>query len=403
MIVATARATVAALRWGGDGRANGAGLRASASEADPCLTYDSEARRISRIGHAMPPDEYARIPEADLRSFDLALLQGLGLSADHAGILADNLIAADMRGVRTHGHVMLPRYCDRMRDGSTSTTTQPRIINETPATVHVDGDRAPGAVAGHFTMQAVIRKAGAGGAATGFTKGSNHFGAAAHFAMMALPHRMIGFAATNAGPTMFPFGGRERIVGNNPIAFAIPAARKRPIVLDMAMSVSANSRVMIAERLGQRVPEGWILDQHGQPSTDPADMADGAGVSIGGPKGIGLSQVVDLLAGVLAGASFGPDVQLPRPDGTRGATGHWFHAIDIAAFMPPDAFTALVDQQIGLFHDCARVEGTARIFVPGEIEWERFDESRELGVPLLPFVVDDLNAQAGQTGSSERL
>ena len=260
----------------------------------------------------MPSNEYVRIPEADLRRFDLALLQGLGLSADHAEILADNLIAADMRGVRTHGHVMLPKYCKEISRGSTNVNAQPRIENETPATVHVDGDRAPGAVAGHFTMQAVIRKARANGAATGFTKRSNHFGAAAHFAMMALPHRMIGFAATNAGPTMFPFGGRQRLVGNNPIAFAIPAARERAIVLDMAMSVSANSRVAIAERLGQQVPEGWILDRDGRPSTDPAELAEGAGVSIGGPKGIGLSQVVDLLAGVLAGASFGPAVGRPR-------------------------------------------------------------------------------------------
>ena len=351
----------------------------------------------------MPPDEYARIPEATLRGFDLALLQGLGLSADHAGIEADNLIAADMRGVRTHGHVMLPRYCGEIRDGSTNANAQPRIVSETPAIVHVDGDRALGAVAGHFTMQAVIRKACENGAATGFTKGSNHFGAAAHFAMMALPHRMIGFAATNAGPTMFPFGGRTRMVGNNPMAFAIPAAEERPVVLDMAMSVSANSRVAIAQRLGQRVPEGWILDRDGRPSTDPADIAEGAGVSIGGPKGIGLSQVIDLLAGVLAGASFGPDVGRRQPDGTRRDTGHWFHAIDIAVFMPPETFTALVDRQIQQFHDSARVEGTTRIFVPGEMEWERLDEARALGVPLLPFVVDELNAQAELAGSPERL
>ena len=351
----------------------------------------------------MPPDEYVRIPEADLRRFDFSLLQRLGLSADHADVLADNLIAADMRGVRTHGHVMLPKYCKEIRRGSTNATGQPRIVSETPATLHVDGDRAPGAVAGHFTMQAVIRKASASGAATGFTKRSNHFGAAAHFAMMALPHGMIGFAATNAGPTMFPFGGRKRMVGNNPIAFAIPAGCKRPIVLDMAMSMSANSRVAIAERLGQEVPEGWILDRDGRPSTDPADLAEGSGVSIGGPKGIGLAQVVDLLAGVLAGASFGPTVGRPQPDGGYGDTGHWFHAIDVATFMPPDAFTALVDQQIELFHTCARVEGTSRIFVPGEIEWERFEESREHGVPLLSFVVDDLNVEAEQAGSPERI
>ena len=148
----------------------------------------------------MPPDEYVRIPEADLRSFDLALLQDLGLSADHADVLADNLIAADMRGVRTHGHVMLPKYCKEIRRGSTNVEAQPHIVSETPATVHVDGDRAPGRRGGPLHHASGHTKSPvASGAATGFTRGSNHFGAAAHFAMMALPHGMIGFAATNAG------------------------------------------------------------------------------------------------------------------------------------------------------------------------------------------------------------
>ena len=361
----------------------------------PCVALD--------LGFDMTSNEYVHVSSDELHRFDLGLLQALGLSATHAGIEADNLIAADMRGVRTHGHVMLPRYCEELRDGSTNPTPAPLIVGETPATLHVDGDRAPGGVAGHFTMQAVIRKARANGAATGFTRRSNHFGAAAHFAMMALPHDMIGFAATNAGPTMFPFGGRTHVVGNNPIAFAVPAGRERPIVLDMAMSVSANSRVSIARRLGHQVPQGWILDRDGMPTTDPNALPDGAGVSIGGPKGVGLAQVVDLLAGVLAGASFGPEVQRARADGTHGDTGHWFHAIDVATFMPPDMFKALVDQQIQSFHGAAKSDGVERIFVPGEIEWDRMEQSRTQGVPLLGYVVEDLNNQADLAGISTRL
>ena len=351
----------------------------------------------------MTHDEYVWIPEADLRGFDHSLLQSLGMSAHHADIEADNLIAADMRGVRTHGHVMLPRYCDALRAGTSNPTPQLRVVNETEALLHVDGDRATGAIAGHFTMQAVIAKARENGAATGLTKHSNHFGAAAHFAMMALPHDMIGFAATNAGPTMFPHGGRTRVVGNNPIAFAVPAGQERPIVLDMAMSMSANSRVNIAERLGQSVAEGLIVDRHGRPSTDPADLPDGAGASIGGPKGIGLSLVIDLIAGALAGATFGPHVHRTRPDGRYGDTGHWFHTIEIARFMPPDAFKALVDQQIQRVHNADRIEGVDRIYLPGEMEWEHMDEASTLGVRLLPFVVEDLNAAAEKAGLSDRL
>ena len=232
-----------------------------------------------------------RVPVEVLTEFTRDLLERHGMSPEHAEMMTANLVEADMRGVTSHGHWLVSRYSGWLDEGYMNPTPDIRVVRETAATVLVDGDFAPGHVAGAVTMQAVIEKAREAGAATGITRRSRHFGAAAHFALMAIPHDMVGYATTNAGPTMFAFGGRERVVGNNPIAYAIPAGRERPLVLDMAMSMSANSRIAIFERLGQQIPEGWALDNRGLPTTDPKAFADdGAGAPIGGPKGIGLAQ-----------------------------------------------------------------------------------------------------------------
>jgi len=341
---------------------------------------------------------------AHLRSFGRNLLEAHGLSAAHAEIVEDNLLEADARGVRSHGHFVLPVYLQRLRAGQINPRPVVRIVRETPATLHVDGDRGPGAVAGRFTMQAVIAKAEHAGTAVGLARNSTHFGAAAHFAVMALAHDMIGYAATNAGPSMFPFGGRTHVVGNNPLAYAIPAGRERPLVLDMAMSTVANGRVAIARRLGEMVPLGWILDKHGQSSANPADLFDGgAGAPVGGPKGIGLAQVIDALAGVLAGAAFGPAVARGKPGEPLGAIGHVFQAIAIEAFMPVAEFKQRMDEQIRGFHAAERVDAAQRITVAGELEWERLDDARANGVLLLADVVADLNAAAAAAGSPDRL
>ena len=367
---------------------------------------DSRRRRRTGDGATAPmvTDAMLRIPVEDLSGFSIQLLTHHGMSHEHAAVMTANLMEADMRGIKTHGHWHLARYCGLMRDGMINATPNLTVPRDSGATLVVDGDRAHGHVAGHFTMQAVIRRARELGTAVGLTRNSMHYGASAHFAIMALEHDMIGYAATNAGPSMFPFGGRDLVMGNNPIAYAIPAGREHPLVLDMAMSMSANSRVSIMGRLGQPVPAGWILDEYGQPTTDASALdRGGAGVSIGGPKGIGLAQVVDALAGVLAGTAFGPDVFRPDKDGQLGPTGHIFHAIDIAPFMPVQEFKDRMDEQIRLLHEATRVEGVERIFVPGEMEWESFAEANLKGVPLLEVVVNDLNSLAVQVGMQQRL
>lgn len=343
-----------------------------------------------------------RVPVEVLTAFTRDLLERHGMSPEHAEIMTANLVEADMRGVTSHGHWLLQRYSGQLDSGEMNPQPNVRVVRETAATVLVDGDSAPGHVAGALTMRAVIEKAREAGTATGITRRSRHFGAAAHFALMAVPHDMAGYATTNAGPTMFAFGGRERVVGNNPIAYAIPAGRERPLVLDMAMSMSANSRIAIFERLGQQIPEGWALDNRGLPTTDPKAFADnGAGAPIGGPKGIGLAQVVDAMTGVLSGSGYSRSVS--RVDGDDGAISHMFQATDIAAFMPVETFKARMDSQIEQFKSSARAEGVEELVVAGELEWRTYDEAKSQGVALLEPIIADLNAVAASKGAPTRL
>ena len=343
-----------------------------------------------------------RVPVEVLTAFTRDLLERHGMSPEHADIMTTNLVEADMRGVTSHGHWLLQRYSGLLDSGEMNPRPNVRVVRETAATVLVDGDSAPGHVAGALTMRAVIEKAREAGTATGITRRSRHFGAAAHFALMAVPHDMAGYATTNAGPTMFAFGGRERVVGNNPIAYAIPAGRERPLVLDMAMSMSANSRIAIFERLGQQIPEGWALDNRGLPTTDPKAFADnGAGAPIGGPKGIGLAQIVDAMTGVLSGSGFSRSVG--RVDGDAGAISHMFQATNVAAFMPMETFKARMDAQIGQFKGSARAEGVKELVVAGELEWRTYDEAKAEGVALLEPIIADLNEVAAEKGAPTRL
>ena len=343
-----------------------------------------------------------RIPIDVLNGFTRHLLERHGLTPDHAEIMTANLVEADMRGVKSHGHWLMKRYSDWLNTGYMNPQPDIRVIRESAATVLIDGDRGPGHLAGAITMRMVIEKAREVGSATGLTRNSRHYGAAAHYALMAANHDMVGYSATNAGPTMFAYGGRERVVGNNPVAYAVPAGSLRPLVLDMAMSMSANGRIAIMESLGLQLPEGWALDKLGQPTTDPHAFTDeGAGAPIGGPKGVGLAQVIDALTGVLSGSGFGQSVG--RVDGSAGTIAHTFQAIDIAAFMPPNLFKERLGEQIRQFRESKPADGVEQIMIPGELEWHAFEDAETNGVPLLASVVTTLNEIASQMNIPERL
>ncbi len=314
----------------------------------------------------------------------------LGVSAEDASILADNLVEADLRGVHTHGTSLLLGYSRRLRSGGTRPSGALTIVHESPGVAVVDGGDGIGQVIGTRAMRLAIEKARRTGIGAVSVRHSNHFGAAASYSMLALPHDMIGFATTNAGARVPPVGGASAVVGNNPLSYAIPAGTQRPVVLDMAQSVVAAGKLGMALRRGESIPLGWALDRDGRPTTDPREGLAGLLLPVGGPKGFGLALVMDALSGGLSAASVGLDLSGPRPDDRPAGVCHFFLALDVASFVPVAEFKARVDKLILDAKSARHAPGVEEIYMPGEIEYNLRDRRLREGIPLLRSLVKDL-------------
>src|SRR5215212_3295328 len=204
------------------------------------------------------------VPE-ELRSLLIAIFTGCGMLEDDAALLAESLVAADLRGVHSHGVMRVPEYVKKLTVGGVDPHGRPSVARDSGACLVIDGGNAMGQVASHFAMQRAVERAQEIGISAAAVRGSNHNGAMAYYAMQALPHDMIGLATTNALPTMAPWGGAERLLGINPLAVAIPAAAEAPIVYDAAFSATAHGKVRVYHQKGLTLPEGWALDRQGQP------------------------------------------------------------------------------------------------------------------------------------------
>ncbi|MBI4664066.1 MAG: Ldh family oxidoreductase [Verrucomicrobia bacterium] len=331
-----------------------------------------------------------------LFGFCAACFEKLGLSAEDAAVTAENLLFANLRGVDSHGVIRLKVYADRLRAGGFKADVHPEIISEGDACASLDARQGVGQVAGLAAMKLAMAKAEQAGAALVSVRNSNHFGAAAFYALKAIDRGMIGLAATNAGASMAPTGGREGRLGNNPVAIAVPAGKYPPLTLDMATGSVAWGKIFLAQQKGEKIPAAWALDKHGVPTDDPNAAADrGLIQPLGGYKGYGLSLFIDILTGVLGGGAFSTQVKslyqsLETPSGSAQA----FAAIRIDAFLPRTEFCKRVDQLIELMHSCPLAPGVERIFVPGEIEHETAQRRKSEGIPVNAKLRDELVALA---------
>jgi L-2-hydroxycarboxylate dehydrogenase (NAD+) len=345
-----------------------------------------------------------RVQHERLLAFGIQVLERLEVPAEDAATTAEVLLSADLRGVDSHGFARFPRYVNGLRNGVMVPRAVMRIVTETAATAALDAENALGQVAGKRGMELAIQKAGAAGVGFVTVRNSNHYGIAGYYAMMALPHDMIGLSMTNSAPLVVPTFGRKAIFGTNPIAIAVPAGKGRPWVLDMATSVVPRGKLEVYNRLGKAMPLGWATDVSGEPTTDAAAALQsmnaregfggllplgGAGELHSGYKGYGLAMFVEILCGALAGAAFSP---LTYPTGPHGEeqpsrVGHFFGAFRIDAFRPLFDFEADMDSLIRLVKDSPRTEGQNRIYVAGEKEYEKEAERRRDGIPLHPKVI----------------
>jgi ureidoglycolate dehydrogenase (NAD+) len=337
-----------------------------------------------------------RVSAALLREFCRDVFVRCGLTAPEAVTTADNLLFANLRGVDSHGVIRLKVYCDRLRAGSFKRDAKLQWIGESPSTALLDGQAGMGAVVGQAAMAMALAKASASGLGYVAVRNSNHFGACAFYALQAVERGCIGFAATNAGPSMAPSGGCERRLGNNAFGFAIPAGRHAPIVLDMATGAVAWGKIFLAQQEKKKIPVTWALDKYGVPTDDPDVAAQGGLIQpMAGYKGYGLCLLIDLLTGVLAGGAFANQVRtLYDKIGDPTEVAHCFGALRIASFMPENEFLERVDLLIDLMHQCPAAPGVESILVPGEIEHATAQRRSREGIPINATLAKELRELA---------
>lgn len=325
-----------------------------------------------------------------LRSYYEDIFGACGLAREDADLVSDTLLEADLRGVSSHGLVNLPYYVARLRLGGANPRPKLQVIADLPGMLLVDGDGGLGQVVAARAMRMAIARAKTSGIAAVFVRNSNHFGAAAYFPMLAVDAGMIGIATTNAQATMAMWGGKVRAIGNNPLAIAVPAGEAPPLVLDMAMSVAAGGKLVVAAKEGRKIPAGWALDPEGQPTDDPALGLIGSLVPIAGPKGSGLALMFDILCGVLTGAHDATELAVKPDRASPQNIGHLLLAINVAAFQPLDEFRERVDTIVRRLKAMPRAAGTAEILTPGEPEHRTKQPRLQTGIPFGREVLSDV-------------
>ncbi|HLN87797.1 MAG TPA: Ldh family oxidoreductase [Candidatus Limnocylindrales bacterium] len=342
-----------------------------------------------------------RINHEKLIRFVSRAFEKMGVPAGDAEIAANVLVASDLRVVDTHGVIRFnPHawYVKWLTEGAMTTKPNIRIVTENASTALLDADNGMGMIAGHRAMAIAVKKAKDTGVGIVTVRNSRHYGMSAYYAMLALPHDMIGISMTNASRQVVPTFGRDARFGTNPICFAVPAENERPFVLDMATNTAAAGKLELAVRLGKPIPTGWALNEKAEPTTDPkiAQQARrllplGGSRESGSHKGYGLGILVEILCGVLTGT-------VTALNSNQEPRGHFFGAIDPSAFRPVAEFKRDMDRLIRELKSTPPVEGESRVYVAGEIEFETAEERAERGIPLHSSVLKGLREVSEQLG-----
>ena len=303
-----------------------------------------------------------------------------GLSKEHAEIVADNLITAEMRNVRSHGLVQVGHYVDLYKRGVYNAVPDVKIIREDESTALIDADRGPGAPVGKYAMNIAIEKAKKNGIAAVSVKNATHFGMAAYYAMDAAIDDLIGLAFTNTPPLVAPYSGYKKEIGTNPFCAAFPSGSGRPVIFDAATSQAAYNKIFFARKEGNRIPFGWAVDGNGNATDDPASVIDGGALlPYGGYKGYGLAFVLELLTGILSGSTVDETGRSGIPE--LDSIGFLFVAIDVSRFIDIGLFKSAVDSFAGRLLSSPQ-SGDDRIYIPGEKEYQSYDDALVNGISI---------------------
>ena len=332
------------------------------------------------------------------------LLNQTGASDEEASIVARHAVGANLAGHDSHGIIQIPTYIDRIKQGHIVPGAPFEVTQETTNSTVVDGHWGFGYVVSERLMQMTIDKAKAGGVAAATVRRQSHVGRVADYPIMAATQGMIGIMTADSGrsaKSVVPFGGREPRLGTNPICIAMPSNLPGTMFIDMATSAVAAGKLGVAVARGTSVPEGWLLDKDGNPTTDPGDLrAGGAMLPLGGPeghKGYGLSVMVEILSGVLTGLGFGHD-----PSG-RHNDGCFMAVFNVEVFRPLADFKQEVTEFAQYLKSSPPARGFTEVYYPGELEHLRAERLTAEGVFVEDSTWERLKALAEEYSVADRL
>ena len=336
-----------------------------------------------------------------LREIASQLLQGAGASEEEARVISRHSMGANLAGHDSHGIIAIPTYIDRIKRGHIVPGAPFEVMRDTPTTTVVDGHWGFGYVVSERVMQMTIDKAKQSNVAAATVFRQSHVGRVADYPIMAADAGMIGIMTADSGrssKSVAPFGGREPRLGTNPICIAMPSDLDGPLFIDMATSAVAGGKLGVARARAVAIPEGWILDKEGNPTTDPS--AGGVQLPLGGPeghKGYGLSVMVEIFSGILTGLGFGHD-----PSG-RHNDGCFMAAFDVDAFRPLDDFKKEVSEFAAYLQSTPPATGFDRVYYPGELEHLRTQRMLEEGIFVEDATWERLKELAAEFGVADKL
>ena len=345
----------------------------------------------------------------DLEAFVIEAMRHYGIREADARLAAKILVTTDTWGVHTHGTRQLRLLLKNFPIGRLKADAVSEVIHEGMAWALMDGNHALPFVSAHRAMELAIQKAKIAGIGYVSVIHTSHFGAAGYYATMAAQQDMIGIAMCNADPQMTIPGARGKVLGTNPIAYAVPAGKNKPVFFDIATSAAAANKIIRAKLLGQPVPEGWLVNDDGEPTTDPSGFPEkGALMPMAAHKGFGFALLVEVLAGVMNGAALTKEQPswvtgvLGSPPGPANQ-GQMFIAIDAGSMLSPQVFDQRMEWLVDYIHDVPKAKDSKRTYLPGEIEWEKRELALTNGMILPPDVVDSLTGLAQDVGIETHL
>ena len=333
------------------------------------------------------------------------LLERAGAAEAVAARVSTEIVSNALAGHDSHGITLLPRFLDDIDTGKIRPQAEPTVAMKGPGLALVDGHRGFGQLTMLEAMATAIRVAGDQGAASVSVTDCNHVGMLWNYAHSAAKAGVIGLIWCVSGPdggggVMAPFGGRRTAIGNNPLAIGIPAGRHQPMVLDISSSAVAGGKVVWYAQQGKSIPQGWIIDEDGRPTTDPTKLFQGDGfqqiagalLPMAGHKGFGLALAGEILAGILSGYGSNNLSQY------REGNGAFIVAIDVKFFLPPQVFGAQVDALFDYVKSIPTDDQTDEILIPGEIEQRTRAEREKAGIPVTEKIWAELVERGRSVG-----